>query len=147
MVQMFISAVSSAGTHDEVVGPASSPRDPMPAIVTNEVATLLRYSEAIDKFLDSLGNTTFAGAFVFGAVRLLLAVSIKEVKLLIRVKEKIEELNDRLQRFEIYLRLQSPSQSVTSMCVRALGNVLRFCGLATKFLKSTHSPRETILTV
>jgi hypothetical protein len=132
----FVAAVSSAGTHDDLVQKSHSSRDQVPGVITNEVATLLRYSEGIDKFLDSLVNTCFAGAFVFGVVRLLLAVSVQDVKLLIAVKEKIGELNVRLCRMKIYLTLHHPSLSIMSMCVQVLGNVLRFCGLTTKFLKS-----------
>jgi hypothetical protein len=136
--KMFIAAVASAGTHDEFISrmPEFIKQDKTPAVVSYEIATLLRYADSVDKFLDSMGNTTFAVAFVFGAIRYLLDVAVKNINLLIQIKGKFEDINLRLRRLDVYLTLKEPTEAVKSMCVRALVNILRFCGLATKYLRS-----------
>jgi hypothetical protein len=110
--------------------------DKTPAVVSYDIAMLLRYADSVDKFLDSIGNTTFAAAFVFGAIRYLLDVAVKNINLLIQIKGKFEDINSRLRRLDVYLTLKEPTEAVKSMCIRALVNILRFCGLATKYLRS-----------
>jgi len=135
--KMFLAAVASAGTHDEFISRMECiKQDKTPAVVSYEIATLLRYTDSVDKFLDSMGNTTFAAAFVFGAIRYLVDVAVKNINLLIQIKGKFEDINLRLRRLDVYLTLKEPTEAVKSMCVRALVNILRFCGLATKYLRS-----------
>lgn len=136
--KMFIAAVASAGTHDEFINRMEFIKQPdkTSAVVSYDIAMLLRYADSVDKFLDSIGNTTFAAAFVFGAIRYLLDVAVKNINLLIQIKGKFEDINSRLRRLDVYLTLKEPTEAVKSMCIRALVNILRFCGLATKYLRS-----------
>lgn len=135
--KMFIAAVISAGTHHELVGNIEILKgERVPTIVSNQVATFLRYSSAIDAFLEAMGNTTFASAFVFGAVRFMLAVAAKNLKLLTAIHEKFVEVDERLRRLDVYLCLSEPSEAVRLMCIRVLVNVLRFYGLATRYFSS-----------
>jgi hypothetical protein len=138
--QLFLAAVTSAGTHDVAAtvdqGAIRLKVDDLPPVIGNQVATLLRYADAIDKFLESVGNVTFAGAFVFGAVRVLLTAAVKEITLLSTIKDKFDDLNHRLCRLDVYLALQNPTDAVKNMCIHVLQHILRFCALATKYFKS-----------
>ena len=89
-----------------------------------------------------MGNTTFASAFVFGAIRYMLDVAVKNMRLLIAIKEKFEDISFRLRRLDVYLNMKEPTEAVTLMCVRSLVDILRFCGLATKYLQSINSLRD-----
>src|SRR5438477_9802852 len=73
--EMFLAAVLSAGTHNELVGRLSILKaDNASSVANKQIGVFLRYADAVDKFLESTGNMTFAGAFIFGAVRCMLAV-------------------------------------------------------------------------
>jgi hypothetical protein len=135
--KLFIAAVASGGTHNELVQHVDLLANHKPmSIVTDQIAMFLRYADAVDKFLDSLGNTTFAGAFVFGAVRYLLDVAVNNFKLFIAIKTNLEDISSRLRRLDNYLMLREPTEAVTMMCIRVLVDILRFCGLATEYLRS-----------
>ena len=134
--KMFLAAVLSAGTHNEIVSKVPVPKGGSISAVANHVATFLRYASAIDVFLDSLGNTTFASPFVFGAVRVMLDVAVKNIKLLLAIREKFADFELRLRRLDVYLALKEPSEAIKLMTVRVLVNTLRFCGLATRYFSS-----------
>ena len=135
--KMFLSAVLSAGTHSEMVKQTEILIGGMvPAVVSNKVATFLRYATTIDAFLGAMGNTTFASAFVFGAIRIMLDMAVKNIKLLISIREKFADVDMRLRRLDGYLALKDPSEPVRLMAMRVLVNTLRFCGFATKYFSS-----------
>jgi hypothetical protein len=137
--QLFIAAVASAGTHDQLILELEVLRnDKVPKVVSHHVATFLRYAGALDVLLGSLTNTSFPSVFVFGAVRVLLAVVVKDLKLLIDIKDQFEDFIIRLNRLDMYLSLKEPTEAVKMMCVRVLVDILRFCGLATMYFKSTY---------
>jgi len=144
--KMFIAAVISAGTHTELVDKVEVLKGGhVPAVVSNQVATFLRYATAIDAFLDAMGNITFASAFVFGAIRYMLIIAVKNMKLLIAIREKFNDIEIRLRRLDAYLTLKQPSEAVRLMCVRVLVNILRFCGLATKYFRSSIFPHRLLM--
>ena len=135
--RMFLSAVLSAGTHNEFMEKIEFLKgESVPSVVSNQVATFLRYASAIDAFLDAIGSTTFASAFIFGAIRFMLDIAVKNVKLLIAIHDKFADVDLRLRRLDEYLALKTPSQAVRLMTIRVLVNTLRFCGLATRYFSS-----------
>ena len=139
--EMFISAVQSAGTHNDLVSKVVVLRDGnVPAVVSNQVATFLRYASAVDSFLDAMGNTTFISAFVFGAVRFMLDIAVKNLRLLIAIRDKFADVDIRLRRLDNYLAIKEPTEAVQLMTIRVLLNTLRFYGLATKYFRSTSAP-------
>ena len=136
--RMFLSAVAAAGTHNQMLMKVHVlNHGNFHELVSNQVATFLRYASAIDAFLDSMGNTTFASAFVFGAIRFMLDVAVRNIKLVISIRAKFADVEMRLRRLDSYLNLKEPSEGVRLMSIRVLVNTLRFCGLATKYLSST----------
>jgi hypothetical protein len=136
--RIFIAAVVSARTHEDLVKELKILKpNKVPEVVTTQIATFLRYADAFDAFLDALGNTTFASPVIFGAIRYMLIIAVKNVNLLNAVKGQFEDINLRLHRLNIYLTtVNDPTESVRLMCIRALVNILRFCGLATKYFSS-----------
>jgi hypothetical protein len=136
--KIFIAAVVSARTHEDFVkGINILKPDKVPQVVSTHIATFLRYADAFDAFLDAMGNTTFASPFIFGAIRYMLIVAVKNVNLLNAVKGQFEDINLRLHRLNVYLTtVKDTTESVRLMCIRALVNILRFCGLATKYFNS-----------
>ena len=144
---VFIATVVSAGTHTTLIKdpPQLSP-DMIPLTVNNQVATFLRYADAIDKAFESMANICMPAAFLFGAVRYMLAVAVKNIKLFLAIKEQFEDFNTRLLRLDIYLTIENPSEAIKSMLARVRINIIRFCGLATKYLKS-REPLWLLLTV
>jgi hypothetical protein len=130
----FITAVASAGTHPDLLM-TTNLRKPS-ILVQNHIAIFLRYTDALDKSLESFGNVCFPAALVFGAVRFMLDVAAKNIKLFIAVNEQLEEFNTRLRRLDVYLALQNPTDAVKWMLARVMMDIVRFCGLATKYLKS-----------
>lgn len=134
--KMFLSAVLSAGTHNEMVKTVEVIGGNVPPVVSNQIATFLRYASSIDAFLNAMGNTTFASAFVFGAIRVMLDIAVNNVKLLVSIGEKFAEVDMRLRRLDVYLALKEPSEAVRLMTLRVLVNTLRFCGIATKYFSS-----------
>jgi hypothetical protein len=131
----FITTVASAGTHPDLITRTTSLK-PSSLAVKNHVATFLRYVDALDKPLESMGNICFPAAFVFGAIRYMLDVAAKNIKLFLAVNDQFEDFNTRLGRLDIYLALQNPTDAIKLMLSRVMINIVRFCGLATKYLKS-----------
>ena len=137
---LFIYAVKSAGTHAELVQKVKLLGEgDVPTVVSNQIATFLRYATAIDTFLESLGSATLASAFLFGVVRFMLNVAVKNLKLLNEIHEKFVDLDLQLSRLNVYSRLKDPSEAVRLMCIRVLCDTLRFCALATKYFSSNAS--------
>jgi hypothetical protein len=133
--KVFVAAVASAGTHPDLVEGAYQ-LDKFPQMVSNHVATFLRYADAIDKLLESLANSCLPAAVMFGVVRFMLSVAVKNLNLFTAVKEQFEDFNTRLRRLDIYLSICNPSEAVKTMLGRVMIDILRFCGLATKYLMS-----------
>jgi len=138
----FLTAVVSARTHEQFIKDVVLPeKDKVPETVGYMVSSLLRHADAFDQFLGSMGNTSFASPFIFGAIRFMLTVAVKNIKLFLATRKQFEEINLRLSRLDIYLKaVKEPTESMRLMCIRALVNILRFCGLATKYFTSTSRP-------
>lgn len=128
----FIAAVASAGTHPDLI--TTNSRKPA-SRGHNHVATFLRYADALDKSLESFGNVCFPAALVFGAVRYMLDIAARNMKLFLAVNDQLDEFNNRLRRLDVYLALQNPTDAVKWMLARVMIDIVRFCGLATKYLK------------
>jgi hypothetical protein len=139
----FLTAVASAGTHPDLLRTTNSIK---PYItVKNNVATFLRYADALDKPLESIGNICFPAAFGFGAVRYMLDVAAKNIKLFIAVNDQFEDFNSRLRRLDVYLKMPNVTDAVKWMLSRVMIDIVRFCGLATKYLKSILSHARLFL--
>jgi hypothetical protein len=135
--KMFLAAVQSAGTHNDLVCKVEVLKcGNVPKVVSNQIATFLRYASAVDAFLDAMGNTTLISAFVFGAVRFMLDIAVKNLKLLVAIRDKFVDVDMGLRRLDNYLALKEPTGAVRMMAIRMLVNTLRFCGLATKYFSS-----------
>ena len=132
--QIFLDTIRRAKTHPDMVNtlPSSSPAD----TVFDEVAVFLRYAQAIDKSLESLANTCFPAAVLFACVRFLLFLAVKEMKLFMTVKTHLQEINHRLRRLDLYLTSPNQTDALRFMLCKVMIDLLRFSGLATKYLKS-----------
>jgi hypothetical protein len=133
----FFAAVAAAETHPDLIRtvPLLGP-DKIPPIVSNHMATFLRYAESIDKVFESLSNTCFPAAIVFAAVRFMISIGVRNIKFFNSVKAKLEDFTTRLRRLDIYLTMENPTEAIKLMLSRVMINMIRFCGLATKYLKS-----------
>jgi hypothetical protein len=140
---LFLSAVLAAETHEEALECVSllitSEERSSAAAIKTHIGTILRYADALDRFLESLGNTTFASAFIFGAIRSLFAVMETNLTLRISIEDKFKDISNRLGRLDSYLSVREPSMPIKNMCVQVLANILRFCGLASSYFKSNVS--------
>lgn len=134
---VFIAAVAVAKTHPDLVQtvPLMDP-DKIPPIVSNYMATFLRYAESIDKICESLSNTGLPAAVLFAAIRFMISIGVKNMNLFNSVKEKLEDFTTRLRRLDVYLAMENPTEAIKSMLARVMIDIIRFCGLTTKYLKS-----------
>ena len=132
--ELFLTAICISRTHPDIV--ESIPGGNPMTTALDDVATFLRYAEAIDKALESLANTGFAAAVVFGCVRFMLSLAAKEMKLFMAIKTQFQEMNHRLRRIDLYLRSTRRTEAVTFMLCKVMADMIRFSGLATKYLKS-----------
>jgi hypothetical protein len=128
----FVAAVASAGTHPDIVGNVSF-LNPPPPIIIDEIATLVRFAHGIDQLLESILQKS-PGAFVFGAVRVMITVAVKNMELLLTLKEQFEKVKIKLHRLDVVLALKNPENAITSKLARALIDVVRFCGQVTKYI-------------
>ena len=137
--QLFLAAVASAQTHPDLIEAIELSADhEIPPIVGTHVATFLRYVDAIDKSLESLANLGFPAAILFASIRFMLVFAVKEMNLFIAMQSQFEQVSLRLQRLDIYLAMKSPSEAVKSMLRKVMIDILRFCSLATMYLKCTY---------
>lgn len=137
--QLFLAAVASARTHPDLV--KSIPLtgdDEIPPIVNRHVATFLRYADSIDKALDSFTNVGFPAAVLFGAIRFMISFAVKDMNLFIAMQSQFEQVSLRLHRLDIYLAMESPTEAVKLMLRKVMIHILRFCSLATVYLKCTY---------
>jgi hypothetical protein len=134
---VFIAAVAIAETHPDLVQtvPLLGP-DKIPPIVRNHMATFLRYAESIDKLCESLSNMAFPAAVLFAAIRVMISIGVKNMNLFNSVKAKLEDFTTRLRRLDIYLAMENPTEAIKLMLSRVMIDIIRFCGLVTKYLKS-----------
>jgi hypothetical protein len=142
--ELFLKAVAIAQTHPELVTITSSSINDVPPIISNQVATFLRYAQAIDKSLESLANTCYPAAVLFASVRFMLSLAVTEIALFNAVKEQFEEVNRRLQRLDVYLKMKNPNDAVRVMLRKVMIDILRFCSLSTKYLKCRISEDESL---
>jgi hypothetical protein len=128
----FIAAVASAGTHSDIVGNVSI-LNPPPLIIIDEIATLLRFAHAINQLLEFILQKS-PGAFVFGAVRVMITVAVKNMESFLTLKEQFEKVEIKLHRLDVVLTLKNPEYAITSKLARVLIDVVRFCGWVTKYI-------------
>ena len=135
--QLFLAAVAHAQTHPDLASVESSAYLKVPRVVSSHVAIILRYAEAIDKSLESLGNVAFPAAVLFAFVRFMMWCAIKDINLLIAMESQFEQVSLRLQRLDVYLALESPNEATKSMLRKVMIDILRFCSLSIVYLKCT----------
>jgi hypothetical protein len=135
--EVFLAAVLSAGTHPDLfVGTPFPASYKSPLVVSNFASTFLRYADSFDKALESLSNTCSPAAVLFAAMRFFISVAVKELNLFMTLKTQFEDFNIRLRRLDIYRKLDSPTEGTKLMFGKVTIDILRFTGLATKYLKS-----------
>lgn len=138
--KLFLAAVAAAGTHPNLVeGLSSLPGDKASHTLGSYMATFLRYADTIDKLLESLSNTSFPSAVLFAALRFMLSVAVQNMNLFNAIQTQFREFDARLRRIDVYLGIENPTGAVKSMLAQVLIDIIRFCGLATKYFKSIHS--------
>lgn len=134
--QLFLAAVAIANTHPELVDVIPpSPSEKIPRIVTSHVATFLRYADAIDKSLECLANTCFPAAVLFASVRFMLSIAVTDMNIFIAMEAQFEEVNQRLCRLDVYLKIERPTEAIKSMLRKVMVDIMRFCTLASVYLK------------
>ena len=134
--QLFLVAVAIAQTHPELVdGVPLSRSEKIPHIVINHVSTFLRYADAIDKSLECLANICFPAAVLFASVRFMLSIAVKDMNIFISMEAQFEEVNRRLCRLDVYLKIERPTEAIKSMLRKVMVDIMRFCTLASIYLK------------
>jgi hypothetical protein len=132
--QLFIAAVAAAGTHADILGKVSIIIS-APPIITSQVATVLRYADAIGKLLQSVPHGFSPSAFVFGAVRVMITNAVKNMNSFLALSAQFDEVSRRLQCMGNLLPVTYPVRTMTSTLGRVMIGVIRFCGYATKYIK------------
>jgi hypothetical protein len=136
--RIFLSAVLASGTHPDLVNSISLADAHQVTPIKDAVGTFLRYADAIDNCLESFANTCFPAAVLFACIRFMISVAVKEMKLFRDVKSQFDEINLRLRRLDTYLGLSKPTAAIQTMLCKVMADNIRFCGLATKYLKSNY---------
>ena len=67
------------------------------------------------------------------------------MNLFIAIQTQFDEVDYRLQRMDVYLGMDNPTWAVKSMLAKVMIDIIRFCGLATKYLKSNHSLGQQLI--
>ena len=131
---LFIAAVSAAGTHKKSVKHVSV-RKSMPPIVTGPVAAILRVTDAFGTLHQFKGTGYFPGAFVYGAVQVMVTAADKHMELFLSLSSHFAEVNMQLRRLDSFLvALQTTDKSIWSS-IRVLIDLLRICGRVTNYIK------------
>ena len=110
---MFIATVILARTHKELVRKVQSLHvDQVLDIINNQAAIFLRYTSAIDPFLEAIEKNTFA-SFMFGAIRFMLTLAVKIIKLFIAIWQKLADIDMYFYHLDVYLCLSELSKAVS----------------------------------
>ena len=137
----FLASVISAQTHEDFVKDVVLPgsRD-IPEPISRIAGSFLQYAHSFDVLLNTLGSTTCASPFIFGALRIMLRSAVRSLNLFTEVRDQFEKVSQQLLRLDTYLKGREATDVVIWICIRALVDILRFCGLATKYFQSSVSP-------
>jgi len=97
---------------------------------------LLLYADGIDKLLTFNVRGCYPGAFVFGAVRIMITVAVENMELFQNLSARFQDVNMRLER---YLNGVRKTNNITLTSIRVMIDIARFCGRVTKYMKSNKS--------
>ena len=133
---IFLAALASAGIHMEAVSSAQIlEHDNMHSAISDHLAIIIRYANAVGNSLESSSERCGQTAFVFDAVHVMISVAIKNMKLFLTLDEHFEQLRLLLHLLDIYLEIPNRTTSIDLMFAQVIGSLVRFCGLATRYLK------------
>jgi hypothetical protein len=132
--QLFIAAVTTAGTHADVLGKTSILTS-VPPIVASRLGTLLRYANVIGKLLETVAHGFSPAGFAFGAVWVLATTAVRNMKSFLALSTQFEEVRSRLQRMDKLLTVPYPAEAIISTFGRVMIDIILFCGHATKYIQ------------
>jgi hypothetical protein len=131
---LFIAAVVSAGTHTDIVSHVSGSGSTIPK-VTGPVAMLLRFADAMTTLREFNGDGCYPGAFVFGAVRIMITAASEHMELFLDLSDYFEEVSRLLGHLSGYLSAPHTMDTIMPSFIRVSIDILRFCGHVTKYIK------------